>query len=358
MKQQFTALDGIRGIAAIAVMVHHGHRLFPSSLAMPSAYLAVDLFFVLSGFVIAHAYDDRFKAGMSVGDFIAFRWARLYPMFFAGLCFGGVAEVLAGSFGHGTRSLGFISAAFASGLFLIPHPISVHDQLFPLNGPSWSLLFEIVVNGVFAATFPLMRTWTVAAVVGIAAVMLAALSLWDRGLDLGATPDTVFGGAARVTFGFFAGVLIYRLRWAPIISGWSSALATVIIVALLAFDPPSSFRPAYDVFVVIFLIPTLVGTIAWRPLPVKLEAVGRWLGNISYPAYLIHIPLLFVFAGLAERVMSRPIEAMTGWIGFVYLAVCCGGAHLIEVVYDRPARERLKQFVRRANLRSRPRAFQ
>jgi peptidoglycan/LPS O-acetylase OafA/YrhL len=125
---------------------------------MKNAYFAVDLFFALSGFVIAKAYGMRIAAGMSFGHFAILRIKRLYPMFAVGLGLGAVALLMKSSFGQSDFS---VAKTFASVLvnafylpFLFPGAVSIGDGVikgasFPSNGPAWTLFFEFYVNLAF-----------------------------------------------------------------------------------------------------------------------------------------------------------------------------------------------------------------
>lgn len=152
-KPRYELLDGLRGVAAIFVILYHfgeGFATSPVDQMMNHGYLAVDFFFILSGFVIGYAYDDRWQRGMSAGNFMLRRVIRLHPMVILSVIFGAVAYLIQGSVRwDGTpMPLSMLLLALLLGLFLIPvlpgagADVRGNNEMFPLNGPSWSLFFE------------------------------------------------------------------------------------------------------------------------------------------------------------------------------------------------------------------------
>lgn len=141
----FLTLDALRGVAALAVLVLH---MPPLTGLVFHAYLAVDLFFIMSGFVIAHAYERRLLAGWSPGDFIRTRVVRLWPLYLLGTAVG--AAVFAGVAGD---AVGFavLGVLVAAAVVMMPLPLGAEVQIFDLNRPAWSLFFEMVANVLYAA---------------------------------------------------------------------------------------------------------------------------------------------------------------------------------------------------------------
>ncbi len=137
-RRTFHTLDALRGIAALAVVCFHRREG-----RFPSAYLAVDLFYVMSGFVLAYAYDSRFAAGLSWRRFMAQRLIRLWPLYALGVIITLVSAVLAGD----QKAWAQAPLQF---LFLPAQPGPDHAPLYPLNLPAWSLMFELAINFVWA----------------------------------------------------------------------------------------------------------------------------------------------------------------------------------------------------------------
>ena len=159
-KPHYELLDGLRGVAALLVVFYHifeglsfaaGGTLIT---VINHGYLAVDFFFILSGFVIGYAYDDRLGKSMSLGNFFKRRLIRLHPMIVMGAVLGVIFYLLQGSVQwDGTHiSLSLVMLALLCAMFFIPaapgacYDIRGNGEMFPLNGPSWSLFFEYIGN--------------------------------------------------------------------------------------------------------------------------------------------------------------------------------------------------------------------
>ena len=299
---RFDVLDGLRGLAAIAVMVfhyteHNGLRWIENS------WVAVDLFFVLSGFVIAYSYADKIAGGMGFGRFIALRWLRLGPLYMLGLALGVVALVVTLKLEPPPTPVPTLQWIWAAilGLFWLPYPNNlswpfdgdmIRGAIFPLNIPAWSLFFELYVNVLFYSCVRSVgrvagRIWILAAW----AVFMLLTWRWHL-LNPGWSSDWhgLVLGIFRVTAEFFLGALIWQQGWHR--SGFASwlrfAWVAVGVGCLLAFAMSSPK---------VALLDTLIGV----PLTITLLAgveVGGWarticrqLGEISYPLYIVHYPL-------------------------------------------------------------------
>ncbi len=201
-------LDALRGVGTFLVVVYHLNFL-PGGL-FSNCYVGLDFFFVLSGFVIAMTYDQRMRGGYAFKRFMEARLIRLYPMYLVGLLLGAtfvaVAIVAGKEYAPSTREA---LEGFAFGLFILPAPSAVGD-FFPLNGPFWSLLFEMiayVLYGLFAAR---LSRVALACVAGAAAVALFVFGAGVGNLELGWNWATAPGGLFRVLFSFAMGVLMFR----------------------------------------------------------------------------------------------------------------------------------------------------
>jgi peptidoglycan/LPS O-acetylase OafA/YrhL len=290
-KTRFLTLDALRGLGAIAVMAGHAGIVLNAYMP-PFMYLAVDMFFVLSGFVLAHAYDSKFAAGMSIAAFLKARVARLYPIYLVGLVLGLVSVAFTN-----THALSITRAllSFFFGLFALPSPpMEPMGVLFPLNGPFWSLFFEFwVANLLFALFWRHLRGRLLALVVLISAAILGALGLYFGTMDFGWTWHQLPGGFARVCFSFFAGVALSRFHARqtrhPAVPSWACLLVFTAVMLL----PLQGFgKGPYEVAVVLLVFPALIyfgaGAIERRP------QIGKALGDASYAIYAVHRPLLTI----------------------------------------------------------------
>ncbi|MBX9883444.1 MAG: acyltransferase [Novosphingobium sp.] len=152
---RYRLLDEMRGIAALAVLVFHIGTRGGGPLIVPNGFLAVDFFFMLSGFVIAEAYEARLARGLSFADFALRRLVRMAPVAMLGALAGG-AYLAARAFAAPLRSdpLRDVIGANLLNLMILPklwHGRATGWEMYPANGPLWSLFFEIAVNLVWAA---------------------------------------------------------------------------------------------------------------------------------------------------------------------------------------------------------------
>ena len=157
-KPHYDLLDGLRGVAAITVVWFHIFEAFATShldQRINHGYLAVDFFFILSGFVIGYAYDDRWGK-MKTKDFIKRRVIRLHPMVVMGAIIGAVMFYWQGCPVWDVSKvtiLALFMATFINALLLPATPgteIRGLGEMYPLNGPSWSLFFEYIGNILYA----------------------------------------------------------------------------------------------------------------------------------------------------------------------------------------------------------------
>lgn len=233
-RQTFVFLDGIRGIAALLVVMTHAPDFF--MIWKNHTYLAVDVFFILSGFVIALAYENKLVSKkLSFFDFVKKRFVRLYPIYFVSLCIAFVL-VIVGGYLSGENLLLWAGYSAVLTAFLIPRHGG--SMMFTLNTPYWSLFYEFIVNFLYAAIAPFLSTRILILIVLSAGVSLAYISVVNGHLNAGwgNTEIQYAAGLSRSIFGILMGVLIYRFRSKLIekvsfISPWFAV--SVIVVALL-----------------------------------------------------------------------------------------------------------------------------
>ena len=310
----FSTLDAMRGIAAIGVVVFHEKIL--GQAIMPGGYLAVDLFFMLSGFVIAHAYRGRMADGVGQRALLYLRVIRLWPMLALGAMLGIVL--------HGGH---------AGSLFLLPNPKSPLN-LYPANPPLWSLLFEMFAYLAFAFGFWRAGPRLLAGIALLSASALAFLALSNGPIvDFGAHWSTVAGGLARIGFGFSAGMLLWHVWQKKSPQRRVTNRAWILLAALVGIMAPA---PMYAQPLGLLAILVVFPIIGWFALCWELPQtrVARALGNLSYPLYCIHVPILVWLS-------SGPASALA-----LFIALPCA-AWLLDQFVDRPARARLSQILAR-----------
>lgn len=333
MRKHLASLDGLRGVAALAVMAKHFQNLSHINLHFQQAAVAVDLFFVLSGFVIARAYEARLAKGLTWRAYMGLRLARLYPAIAGALVISGIIWIVAG---------GPLAPQLLMQFLLLPvvlGPVLNGGNLFPLDWPQWSLFWELVVNGLHAAVWRWLTPARIAVIMAVALVGLIFACTRFGWLDVGWTRRSLWFAAPRAIWGFFAGVLIFRLHE----RGWRAPpvpyalLLAVLVVCMIRWFPSARLYWARDLLLVVVILPAIVAFAVSSPLPDKWVRPATWLGAISYPLYTLHVPLLRGFRWLLIASPPLPIwERQVLWWG-VFAGVIAIAA-LFEHFYDAPIR--------------------
>jgi peptidoglycan/LPS O-acetylase OafA/YrhL len=286
-------MNGLRGLAALAVVGFHWS--FREPLMLDHAYLAVDLFFVLSGFVIAHAYAAPLHEGMAPGRFLALRLARLYPLYALGLLLGIVVMVSSIIARRGLT--GFTSGSLASMPFAmlmlpaVPGAEGTKHALYPLDIPAWSLFFELLANVGYAMT---IRFWTRSRLLLVMLAFAAVLVLDRDVLDGGWNWPTFHIGLARVLFSYTTGVFLFSLHergWRMPAVHWSLVLGLLLLLLLAPWQ-------VGDLPVVLVGFPLVVALAANCEPQGFADRSFALLGAASYALYTLHEPAHTLVAGL------------------------------------------------------------
>lgn len=347
----FHTLDALRGSAAIGVVVYHMSLAF-TPIAAPGGYLAVDLFFMMSGVVLSHAYEGRFKAGMGALDFMRARLIRLYPLYLLGTVFG-ILVALASLLGRNSQTWDASSLlqSASRALFFVPNVSTTPvNEMFPLNIPSWSLFFEFLVNLLFVLFWPLLtsRRLVALSLLMAGAVMLAIVL--KGSIDQGSIASSFTVGLARTVFGFCVGVLIARriLR----VHRHKSNLRVIgivgVVVIALTGRPEGELRAIWDAVCVLVVFPLIVYWATIIDPGERLRKVATFLGVTSYAVYVLHTPVSSVlnsaaryFAGITGVSVGGP------YLGVAVLAILLTGCWLIDKYFDMPVRRHLSRIVPR-----------
>jgi peptidoglycan/LPS O-acetylase OafA/YrhL len=366
-KPHYEILDGLRGVAALLVMWYHVHEgfSFASGAAVIDGinhgYLAVDFFFMLSGFVIAYAYDDRLGRSLSVPGFFKRRLIRLHPMVVLGAVWGVICFFMqGGTQWDGTHiATSAVMLALLCALFFIPAvPGSVMDvrgngEAFSLNGPAWSLFFEYIGNILYALFIRRLKNrWlsTLVALLGIAWGAFAIIDCSGYGnigvgwslLDYG-----FFSGLLRMLFPFTLGMLLSRNFKSRIVRGafWkcSVVLLLIFLVPNLTSEGVVSLNGVYEILVIAMVFPCVILLGASGTVKGAFSSrVCKFLGDISFPLYITHYPVMYMF--YAWMIDTGRVSLQTTW--FETLMVCVWNvafAWLCFKFYDRPIRKWLAQ---------------
>ena len=367
-KPHYELLDGLRGVAAILVLFYHIFEGFSFAeitngdgdgiiRVLNHGHIAVDFFFILSGFVISYAYDDRWKK-MSTWQFFKRRLIRLHPMLVMGAIIGTMAFAIVGfeKWDGTTAPMGWVMTAMLLTIFMIPavpgvpYEVRGNGEMFPLNGPAWSLFFEYIGNILYALIIRRLSTRMLA----ILTVILGCLHAWFfvgniSGYDMvgvGWTIDEInfWGGLVRMLFPFTIGMLLARIFKPRKIKGafW---ICSIMLIALFSvpYIPSAgniSINSLYEVVCIATIFPFIVWVGACGISSGKTAKINRQLGEISYPLYIVHYPIMYIFyAWLIENNIYN-IEECPG-AATIVVASSIILAHLCLKLYDEPIRRRL-----------------
>ncbi len=353
-KKHFIVLDALRGVAAIMVVAFHVFEAHAASRfvqVINHGYLAVDFFFLLSGFVIGYAYDSRWS-NMSIKQFFKIRLIRLQPMIIIGMIIGAALFYFQGGIlwpAIPSVPIWKMLLIMVIGFTLLPvtpgMDIRGWQEMHPLNGPGWSLFFEYFANILYAMGVRKFPVWLLSIIVFIAAVALCYLAIAGPAGDVigGWSLDPVQFriGLTRVMFPFFAGLLLFRVARLKQIKH-AFYLCSILLAATLAMPRIGGSTQlwangVYDAAAIIIVFPAIIflgagGNITGR----VTTAVCKFLGAISYPLYITHYPIIYVYtAWVSNNKPSAPQAlpfALLSFAGSIILA------YFYLKVYDEPVR--------------------
>jgi peptidoglycan/LPS O-acetylase OafA/YrhL len=352
-KSHYQILDGLRGVAALIVVMFHTCEVYSngnhSKQVLNHGYLAVDFFFLLSGFVVAYAYDDRWGK-MSQWDFYKRRLIRLQPMVIMGSVIGaalfyfqtGPAFPLVS-----TTPLWKMLLVMLVGATLLPLLPSMDirgwHEMQPLDGPAWSLFFEYIANILYAVGIRKLSNKALGIFVLLSAGLLVHLAVTSPQGDVigGWSIDTVqlHIGFARLLYPFFAGVLLMRTGKRIHLRGGFAICSLLVIAALCMprIGGPLWMNGLYEAFCIIVVFPIIVATGAGERISGGLQTkVSKLLGEISYPLYITHYPLIYVYTAWVVR-DKVPVRQGT-LVGILLFITSVTIAYACLKLYDEPVR--------------------
>lgn len=354
-KPHYLILDALRGVAAVMVVIFH---LFEANATshldqiLNHGYLAVDFFFVLSGFVIGYAYDDRWNK-LTIGNFFKRRLIRLHPMIIIGMVIGAICFYFQDGVLWPQISevpVWKMLLVMLIGFTLIPVPLSMDirgwGEMHPLNGPGWTLFFEYLANILYALILRRLSNTVLAVLAFIAGAALIHMGVTSPLGDIiggwSIEPTQFRIGLTRLMYPFLAGLLLSRIT-KPTYIKHAFALCSFMIIVLLAMPRIGGseqlwMNGLYDSLTVIFLFPLIVYLGASGE--VKEGGTSRlckFLGDISYPIYITHYPLIYIYM---DWVATNKIPLSEAWpIGLLVLFLCIALAYASLKFWDEPARK-------------------
>jgi peptidoglycan/LPS O-acetylase OafA/YrhL len=352
-KRHYPVLDGLRGVAALTVVAFHlceAHSPNRFAQVINHGYLAVDFFFLLSGFVIGYAYDDRWRR-MSLGEFFQRRLIRLHPMIVVSMLIGALAFYFQG----GTlfpmiadTPLWRVLLIMVVGMTLLPVPPALDlrgwGEMHPLNGPAWSLFFEYVANVLYALVLRRLPNRILAVLALLAGTVLVHY------LVAGPNGDVIGGwsldpvqfrlGFTRLAYPFCAGLLLSRVvRPGSVAHGFPLAGAILFAtMALPRIGGPSTLwmNGLYEAVCIVAVFPLVVWLGASARAGARTGRACAALGGLSYPLYIVHYPFVYTYTAWTNEhhVALRdglPVAAAT-------FVACVALAWLLLKYYDEPVR--------------------
>jgi peptidoglycan/LPS O-acetylase OafA/YrhL len=351
-KQHFEVLDGLRGSAAFLIVIFHVFNYsfgFRGPFALVHhAYLAVDFFFALSGFVVAYAYDDRWTR-MSVLQFFRIRLIRLHPLVLIGATLGLLGylfDPFSKAINHTNTAL--LLLVYVTSLLLLPSPPvgGRHNESQALNGPAWSLMQEYLGNIAYALILRRLRALTLAMIFGLSGLLLIWTVNAKGSLDGGWDYPKIWMAPLRLTVSFVMGLWLYRVHDRIRIPKFGLLLLSIVLI--LCFQMPVfpkvgaySLNGLYDAACVLFLFPLIILCGAHSNAGAGMIRLCKFSGHLSYPLYITHIPFVYVLAGYSwtrHPSLNVKLTLISLLIPFVIFV-----AWLVLKYYDEPVRSSLSR---------------
>lgn len=359
-KSHYEILDGLRGVAAVMVVIFHTFEAYADSNRFKQivnhGYLAVDFFFLLSGFVVAYAYDDRWTR-MSLGDFFKRRLIRLQPMVILGSIIGAALFYLQSGpvfplIAHTPvwKMLLVMLVGFTLLPLLPSMDIRGWQEMHPLDGPAWSLFFEYLANIFYALGLRKFSKRALSILVFLSGLFLVQYLLFGgRGDVIGGwavDAKQLHIGFARMLYPFFGGLLLMRLGKRIHIRHAFPVCSLLLIVSfcLPRFGGPAHLwvNGLYESFCILLLFPLIVAIGAGdRVTSPATTRACKFLGDLSYPLYITHYPLIYVYTAY---VITRKTPALQGALwGALLLLTAITIAYASLKLYDEPIRRWLQR---------------
>ena len=353
-KPHYDILDGLRGVAALTVVIFHLFEAYATShldQQINHGYLAVDFFFILSGFVVGYAYDDRWKT-MTTKDFLKRRFIRLHPMVVIGAVIGAVMFYTQGcsAWDVSKVSITMLLVSTLINALLIPaapgFEIRGVGEMYPLNGPSWSLFFEYIGNMLYAFFIRKLSTVALSILVLLAGCGLAVFAIWgplgDICVGFTMNNNDMLGGSLRLLFSFSAGLLLSRVFKPVKVRGafWLAGISVVVLLAIPRIGGSENLwmNGLYDTVCAVIIFPLLVFLGASGKTTDRITArICKFMGDISYPLYMVHYPFIYLYYAWVKNENLTFVQSLPGAAALVVGSVLL--AYLCLKLYDEPVRK-------------------
>ncbi|MFV0593379.1 MAG: acyltransferase family protein [Draconibacterium sp.] len=359
-KPHYQILDGLRGVAAIIVVLFHLAEPLASGHLdniVNHGYLAVDFFFLLSGFVIGYAYDDRWGK-LTFSSFLRRRFERLQPLVVLGMTLGAIGFYFTDSAIwpqiHTVPAWKLI-VVMLIGYTILPIPLSMDirgwEEMHPLNSVGWSLFFEYIANILYALGLRKLSNKALAVFVVLSGAVLLHLAVTSPNGDLAGGWTLNFEhmriGLTRTLFPFFAGLLLSRIARPVYIKNaffWCSLLlAVVLFMPRIGGAEHLWMNGLYEAFCVLIVFPAIVyigaGGIVHNQMA---NRICKFLGDLSYPLYMTHYVLVYFYVAWISN--NSGITLSQAW---PHALLTLSGAIVLAYaslkLYDEPVRAWLRK---------------
>ena len=375
-KPRYEVLDGLRGVAAIIVVLFHLFECYPGNLLsvyVSHGYLAVDFFFALSGYVMGYAYDDRWGQ-MSVLDFVKRRIIRLHPMVVFGALVGVCFFYYTGGIDLFNRVDGalwwmvLVQALLMVCMIPLPPSMDIRGwgELTSINGPIWTLMYEYVANVLYVVVLRRVSKLVLGLLVVLSAVLTVDLTLNlnlfgllpEAGSNFcvaggyAFTGEQIYVGYARLLCPFLMGLLLSRMGRKITVKGgfWTTSLVLVLMLCMPLVGGANGLPDGiYQLVCILLVFPLILAMGAGSTLAEGSSlALCRFLGNISYPLYITHYPLIYMQTSWKLRYPDAPVGTHI-LVGVSTLVIALFIAWAAFKLYDEPVRRWLTQHWARKN---------
>jgi peptidoglycan/LPS O-acetylase OafA/YrhL len=342
-KPHYPILDGLRGTAAILVVIFHLFEAYYPVMAnhpMHHGYLAVDFFYLLSGFVVGYAYDDRWGK-MSIKEFFKIRLIRLHPLVILGVIIGAIGFYF-DPFTDGMAHTSVIKliGIMLIGFTLLPSPdIRGWGETHVLDGPCWSLLQEYFANIIYAVFGREMTKVVLWIIVITSGAVLTIVAAWRGDVGTGWSYETFWIATVRMMFPFFAGLLLFRTG--KLIKIPMAYTLCSLLLLLLFVLPTFKHNGLYEAASIIIAFPIIVAAGAGSKIQGRWAKLCKFFGDISYPIYITHYPFIYIYTMWVANEKPAPNQIVPVAAGLFILFILL--AYASFKWYDEPVRVWLKR---------------
>jgi peptidoglycan/LPS O-acetylase OafA/YrhL len=341
---QILKLDGLRGIAALYVAFLHATEAIPQyHFLFVHAHLAVDLFFGLSGYVLARAYTNDLLIGrLTFSDFLVKRFIRLLPLVILGVVLGTIAlTVKVCSIGETKLIVDLIISCFLNCLMLPSNlllGVSDGNSYFP-NPPTWSMSAEMLASLFFVLWLYRTPVKALVSLLILTSIGLLASGIHFGKIDHGWEWDLQWMGHLRMLFSFTLGLLLYRTQkyWADRLLALGAWQWFPFVLMCVVFMLPvhGSLSGLYEWVCVIVVFPIIIGmVIASRPMATG-KAVMLRLGELSFPIYALHYPVFRFMQPMRQKLIAMDLAFLAI---VLQVLVAASFAWLMYLWFDKPVR--------------------